>query len=122
VDYKYKCPTRSVDGKDIKEYFMQAVQIVSYKEGKKGAVTFRTPVFGMKPCSEEAEAQAKALDVTLQSYLKQYFARTKTEQAVTGAAPASTPQPEPVQEEPPVDHAAADAEGNHGVSDSEIPF
>jgi hypothetical protein len=121
-EFRYKCATRRVGEADIKEYYLQAIRITAFAEGKTGAVKYRTPVFSLTPASEEAEAQAKALDVTLQNYLKQYFARTKTEQAVTGAAPASTPQPEPEQDEPPADHAAADAEANNGEADSEVPF
>lgn len=53
-----------------------AVAIVSTKDGKKGTVEFKIPVFHKIEPSAEAEAAAMELDTELQTYLDSYFAKT----------------------------------------------
>jgi len=63
------------------DLYKQAIRIVGTKEGKKGKITFQTPVFALYPISEDADRDAVELDKELQAYLKSYFARTRVEQA-----------------------------------------
>lgn len=57
------------------ELFKKAVQITGSKEGKKGSITYATPVFAMKEITEETDNQATELDRQLQIYLTQYLNR-----------------------------------------------
>lgn len=59
-------------GKDV---YKGAVVLSGAEKAKKGATTYFTPVFEVKDkVSEETDAAAKELDVTLQAYLNDYFA------------------------------------------------
>lgn len=69
----------------------KAVTINSYKEGKKGSITYRTPVFALKDVSAEADDAAGVLQEQLAKYHAEYFARTRTEAAQAPAHPAETP-------------------------------
>lgn len=60
--------------------FKKAITVDSVMVGKKGSVTFKTPVFALKEVSEATDQTAKGLDVELQDYLKKYFAKNTTEQ------------------------------------------
>jgi hypothetical protein len=84
MEFKKHCKrsqVKNAEGKMIAvpEYYIQAVQISGYTEGKKGTIVFRTPNFALlsKGVTAETQAQALALDEQLQDYLKGYFARTK---------------------------------------------
>ena len=105
------------------DIFKKAIKIASYVQGKKGAIIFRTPVFGIQEISDKTNTEALALDSILQHYLKGYFGRTRTEQI-------SRPPVEPAE---PVDDgaeaeraaiAAADAEAERQLrnSDPDVPF
>lgn len=88
--------------KNRKTIYEQAVQIKGFEEGKKGAITFRTPVFHIRPLTEETNAAATELDKQLQEYLTGYFARAKQP---APASQAEQPQADSndggVQEPPP---------------------
>lgn len=62
------------------EIYEQAVKITGYTEGTKGKITFRVPEFSIVPLSLETNNEAVAVDKGLQSYLKAYLGKTKTEQ------------------------------------------
>lgn len=55
----------------------KAICIEGSKTGKKGSVTFKTPVFKLKELTAETNEEAKALDTKLQAYLSAYFKRGK---------------------------------------------
>lgn len=63
--------------------FKEAVNLNDIKEGKKGKVVFKVPVFRLVPLGEESNKAAIALDVELQSYLDAYFKRTNADRAET---------------------------------------
>lgn len=80
MEFKKGCGTK--DGR--RQFYVDAVGITGYTEGQKGRVVFRTPTFKLVPIGEESNAQAMALDATLQEYLAGYLRRPRIE--------ASTPQ------------------------------
>lgn len=59
-----------------------AITIASMKEGKKGKTVYQMPVFTPKPLKPETEAFVLELDVQLQAYLKEYFAKNALESVV----------------------------------------
>lgn len=61
--------------------YKAGIRVVSAKQGKKGGVTFQTPVFEFYELEPETDTDAMQLDVGLQEYLKSYFKRTRVEQA-----------------------------------------
>lgn len=73
--------------------YKKAVQITSVEDGKKGSVTFKTPVFGLKEVSDDTNNIATELDIELQTFLKAYLGKTVTEQ--------TQEQEQPKHEEPP---------------------
>jgi hypothetical protein len=73
--------------------YEQAIEVHGYDEGKKGRVIFRVPKFRLKALSSETNAQAVALDKSLQAFLADYLKRTKREQADVTAAHHDEPQP-----------------------------
>lgn len=50
----------------------EGVVISGYNEDKKGAITFRVPVFAIAPLTDDDNDAAATLDRALQSYIKQY--------------------------------------------------
>lgn len=62
------------------ELMKKAVAIIGKNEGKKGSIKFFTPKFAIKEITPETNETATALDTDLQTYLKSYFARTRSEQ------------------------------------------
>lgn len=60
-----------------------AVTVTGFTEGKKGRVTFRVPIFGLKPLSDTSNQAAIGLDTHLQIFLKAYLAKNKKEQVDT---------------------------------------
>lgn len=58
------------------EMWKQAIKITGAKEGKKGKITFQTPVFEIQALSEETNKEALEIDQKiLQPYLTAYLAR-----------------------------------------------
>jgi hypothetical protein len=62
------------------DLYKKAVKIHGFTEGKKGRITFRMPVLTLADISPTTDAQAIALDATLQEFFASYFQRTKREQ------------------------------------------
>lgn len=58
-----------------KNLLTNAVSIESFDRGKKGSVSFTTPVFSLKKISEETLKNAVGLDIELQNYLKEYLTK-----------------------------------------------
>jgi len=82
--------------KNRAEIYKKAVRCKGYEEGKKGKITFRTPIFHLAEVTPETDAKAIALDKVLQEFLKSYFARTRTEQVAQTVKPqAQEPDDEP---------------------------
>lgn len=59
--------------------YAKAVVCHSFKSEKKGKVTYTVPEFKIDDTTSEENAQAKALDRTLQKYLVSYFSKSKAE-------------------------------------------
>lgn len=72
-----------------------AVSITGTKDGKKGSVSFKTPVFSPKEITPETNQEAIALDRVLQAYLAAYFDRAKNKQVAPAAQEPQAPEPEP---------------------------
>lgn len=94
----------------------QAMKIVGTKDGQKGRVIFKTPVFAVNPIASETLAQAVLLDEALQAYLDGYLKRNQR----------VAPQPEHVRDEDmmpePEPVAAGWAPSRADITDDEIPF
>lgn len=59
--------------------YEKAISINGCKEGKKGSITYQTPVFALKDITPETNEEATKLDMQLQSYLKAYLDRPTNE-------------------------------------------
>jgi hypothetical protein len=82
MEFKKSAPSKKgADGKSLKAYFVDAVTINGYVDGKKGGTKFRTPTFALKPVGEDTNQQALALDAELQAFLADYLKRPKAEAA-----------------------------------------
>ena len=106
---EFKKPNRS-------ELYKQAIKITGFVEGKKGKIIFRTPMFNLVPINEKTDADAKALDQTLQAYLKGYFSRPSGDKISKPSAPIET-QPGD-EEEPPRSNPEPEPE----IRDDDVPF
>lgn len=100
--------------------FEKGVLIKSYTEGKKGNITFRTPVFELVDCPLDANEAAIKLDKVLQAYLNEYLKKP------TGApAPAGDPASQPDAQEN-HDQEPPDPSGGGGdpfdPSDDDVPL
>jgi hypothetical protein len=95
------------------DLYKKAVRIKGSKDGKKGAVEFKTPCFFLVDCAEDTNKQAVAIDVELQAYLKGYFSRPKVEAA-------SHTHEEAASSKPPTDEEAA--QGAPAEEEEQIPF
>lgn len=92
--------------------YERAVTIDGFTEGKKGRVTFRIPTFKLSTISAETEAQAVALDKTVQRFLSAYLSRNKRDQVESSVVPAHHLSDEEV----------AATSGAPAVTDDDIPF
>lgn len=96
MEFKKKAEVKKgANGKPLKAYFVDAVTITGFADGKKGGTKFRTPVFGFKAVGEATNQQAVALDVELQAFFADYLKRPKTE-AARPVEDDSPPPPEAV--------------------------
>lgn len=103
MDFKKQCPSKKdARGRSVKAYFVDAVKIKGFEQGKKGSITYRTPVFTLATLSEETNAQAVALDAELQAYLSDYLKRPRAE-----AAKAPAPEHEEHGETAPDEYQAS---------------
>ena len=76
----------------------KAVVITGFQDGQKGAIKFRTPVFGLKEVKEETNKAAIELDAILQAYLVPYCAKTASIEGQAAAIPAEQASAPVVQE------------------------
>lgn len=81
-----------------------------------GGVEFIPPVFGVCAISPESDLKAKKLDVELQAYLADYFART-SKPVPTG----EHPQPSP-RNEPPQNHHEPEPQPEPEPEPEDVPF
>lgn len=103
------------------DLYKKAIRCKGFVEGKKGKITFRTPVFHLADVSPETDAKAIECDKVLQEFLKGYFSRTRTEQAAQ--TPVHAPVP-PHDDTPPPAQQGSRGQGA-GVFDDiddDIPF
>lgn len=98
-----------------KEFFSKAIQIKGTKDGKKGSISFKVPVFRLLTTEQATNDAAVELDKKLQEYLKQYLTRPKSLQA-QGTQPPTEEQPPQERRQP--DH---DPELDQPEED-DIPF
>ena len=105
---------KDASGKSVRSYFLDAVSITGYADGKKGGTLFRTPKFRLQAVTPEMNDQAVALDAELQAFLADYFKRPKAE-----AAKPEAPQEEVTEGLPPPTKSAI-----HQLAEMEddIPF
>ena len=93
MEFKKQCPTKKdSSGKSIKAYYVDAVKIEGFEQGKKGSVTFRTPKFAITPISPETNTQALALDADLQAFLSDYLKRPRAEASTATAKAEVAPK------------------------------
>ena len=113
------------------EIYKKAVKITGYVEGKKGKIVFRTPVFAIADITDKTDAEAKALDMLLQQYLKGYFSRTKSQQVAQPTPDAAVQEDAPPEtnQEPPVCPQCQGALNSVGecqacldAANSDVPF
>ena len=77
-----------------------AIKVASHKDGKKGSVTFKTPIFGMMEVSPESNTAAVELDKELQNFLKEKLAQVPVKQE----APKAVAQEAQHHDDPMVDN------------------
>ncbi len=104
VEFKKSCGMKN----GRKAFYVDAVKIDGFEEGKKGRVVYRVPKFHLAPISDEANTQAVALDTELQEFLSEYLRRARVEQA------------EATKAERPVKAEAASVDPE--FADDDIPF
>jgi len=92
----------------------KAIVVEGFKEGKKGSVSYKVPTFRLKEITPETNEEAKKVDEVLQAYLTGYFKRTKVEQAVPHAEPATATTAHY--------DGPSTPKGDDFDSDSDIPF
>lgn len=91
MEFKKSAPSKKgADGKSLKAYFVDAVTVTGYVDGKKGGTKFRTPTFALKPVGEDTNTKAVALDAELQAFLAEYLKRPKAEAAKVDELPEPT--------------------------------
>lgn len=76
-----------------------AVKVVDHKDGKKGSVKFKTPIFGMIAASEASNAEALELDKELQAFFKERIPAAVSTAPVTETPSQSAPQSQTPKEE-----------------------
>lgn len=115
MDFKKGAESKKgANGKAVKAYFVDAVTVTGFKDGKKGGTKFRTPVFALKPVGEATNLQAIAIDAELQAFLADYLKRPKAE----AAKPQTNGEPPPDEEIPP----PTDAARHFDDLEDDIPF
>jgi hypothetical protein len=97
------------------DIYKKAVRIHGFTEGKKGRIVYRVPVLSLKDIDPATDAQAIALDKTLQAFFDSYFKRTTKERVDEHA------------DEPPVDDVSGAVVNEMGeivseLTDDDIPF
>lgn len=111
MEFKKQSPSKKdANGKSIKAYFVDAVSVTGFVDGKKGGTKFRTPTFALKEVSGATNDQAVALDAELQAFFADYLKRPKSEAAKPTNGAAQEEEPPPPGEPPrtPFDDMADD--------------
>lgn len=103
------------------EVYKKAIRIKGSKDGQKGKIKFKLPVFELCDIKAETDEEAKLLDGQLQEYLKSYFARTVPAKAATTAQAQGEHSDEPLPDEDDAPHAEQDG-GAPDVDPDNIPF
>lgn len=112
MEFKKAAPSkRNAEGKALKAYYIDAVTVTGYADGKKGGTKFRTPTFALKPVGDDTNAAAMALDAELQAFMADYLKRPKAD----AAKPAEEPEFAPEEKAPAWEEAAV-------YESSNIPF
>lgn len=107
MDFKKSAPSKkNAEGKSLKAYFIDAVVVNGFADGKKGGTKFRTPTFALKSVGDETNAKAMGLDAELQAFLADYLKRPKAQ----AAKPAEDDDPPPFapEEREPADWKAVE--------------
>lgn len=113
MEFKKQAPSKkNADGKSLKAYFVDAVVITGFADGKKGGTKFRTPTFALKAVGDETNVKALALDAELQAFLADYLKRPKAEVA----------KPDPLQSEPEFAPEERQPAGKFDDFADDIPF
>lgn len=101
VEFKRAAKSVKTEGGSIKAYWKDAIVIGSFKEGQNGRVVFRSPVFGLRQCSDATNKEAETLDAMLQGYLVPYLEHNAATMVPAPAADPRTPvapeRPAPAQ-------------------------
>ncbi len=97
----------------------KAVVITGFKDGVKGAVKFRTPVFGLKEVKEETNKAAIELDAILQAYLIPYCAKTAS---IEGQANVVHAEQASVSSDAVSEKEMAESEATFVPDESDVPF
>lgn len=105
--------------KNREEIWTKSVKLDGFTKGKKGAIEFTIPKFAVVDIKPETDAEAKKVDETLQTYLKEYFKRSRTEQV---AAPAGDPGDEQAEAEAAAQAAKANEEPAGQPDEDSVPF
>ena len=113
---------RTNETKLTKPEELHSVIITGAKDGQKGQVKYKTPVFALGPISKETIQQACGIDVALQEYLKTYFANTRVEQATTVATTVAAAGPSDAVADAHVDEVREVAAEVQPDPDGEQPF
>lgn len=104
--------------KNRADLYKKAIAIGGSTQGKKGAITYYTPIFSVKEVTPETNDQATELDMALQTFLKAYLARPTTERAEP--PPAEEEREEYDQRTP--DHGSTQQRAEDQPIDDDIPF
>lgn len=92
-EFKKATPTKKgADGKNVKAYFVDAVRITGFVDGKKGGTKFRTPTFALANTTPATNDAAVTLDAELQAFLSDYLKRPKAEAAAKPAGQVEEPE------------------------------
>lgn len=102
MEFKKASPSKKgADDKSLKAYYVDAVTVTGFVDGKKGGTKFRTPTFALKPVGESTNQQALGLDAELQSYFADYLKQPKAAAAKPTNGDGGEEEPPPPDETPP---------------------
>lgn len=89
------------------ELYKKAIEVKSFKEGKKGSVVFKVPVFSLVGLSDDTNNKAIELDKSLQAYLDEYFRQSKVDAPTPVVAETTEPEGESFETAKPTKPAAS---------------
>lgn len=109
--------------KNRSDLYKKAIACKGFNEGKKGKITFRTPIFAIRDVSAETDAKAIELDKVLQAFLETYFSRPKAEQVEQHAQEPAPQDPDDSWQPPQASTPAVGKRaGGFDEMDDDIPF